>query len=358
MPDFLQKVVPLAIVIFLCGGCMFLIRKYLGRRSPFSRQYAFLRALLVLVTAGAGVIGIILTLPCIEETMRSELMQLLGVLVGAVIALSSTTFVSNAMAGFMLRIVRNFKSGDLIEAGGYTGRVSEQGVFHTEIQTEESNLVTLPNLFLVTNPVTVTRPDGTMIKAEVSLGYDIPHQDIEAALGRAAAKTELKDSFVQIVELGDCSIVYRVGGMLPEAKGLISARARLRANMLDSLHEDGIEVVSPVFINRRTIAPGEVFIPRECKTVKKAKDVAEAPREDVVFEKAKRAAQISEVEKQIADLAAETVKYRSELAQSKDGENSIKLERYISRNEVYQSHLERKLITLNDSISQKDDTHI
>jgi len=46
------------------------------------------------------------------------------------------------------------------------GRVSERGFFYTEIQTEDRNLATLPNLYLVTNPITVVHVSGTVANAD------------------------------------------------------------------------------------------------------------------------------------------------------------------------------------------------
>jgi len=36
--------------------------------------------------------------------------------------------------------------------GDYFGRVTERGLFHVEIQTEDRDLATLPNMFLVSQP--------------------------------------------------------------------------------------------------------------------------------------------------------------------------------------------------------------
>ena len=60
-------------------------------------------------------------------------------------------------AGFMLRSIRNFHPGDFIVVDGHRGRVSELGLLRTEIQTERRTLTTFPNLYLVSNPVTVVR---------------------------------------------------------------------------------------------------------------------------------------------------------------------------------------------------------
>ena len=67
---------------------------------------------------GAGVVVVIVFMP-IGDTARGQLLGLLGLLLSAAVALSSTTFIGNAMAGLMLRAVRNFRTGDFIRIGEY-----------------------------------------------------------------------------------------------------------------------------------------------------------------------------------------------------------------------------------------------
>lgn len=63
--------------------------------------------------------------------------------------------------------------------GDHFGRVTEQSLFYTEIQTREGNLTTLSNLHLVTQPVAVTHSSRSMVSSEISLGYDLSHLLIE-----------------------------------------------------------------------------------------------------------------------------------------------------------------------------------
>ncbi len=140
----------------------------LHRKRGLTRDVRFPRVIAMLLLIAFGIVIIILTLP-VSDKIRTQLSQLLGLLLTAVIALSSTTFVANAMAGLMLRAVRNFHPGDFIHIGDQFGRVTDRGFFHTEIQTEERNLTTLPNLFVISQPITVVRASGTIISATVSL---------------------------------------------------------------------------------------------------------------------------------------------------------------------------------------------
>ena len=58
-------------------------------------------------------------------------------------------------------------------------------LLHTEVQTEFRNLVTVPNLVMVTKPLEVVRASGTIVTAEVSLGYEHSQSDIRKLLCKA-----------------------------------------------------------------------------------------------------------------------------------------------------------------------------
>lgn len=84
----------------------------------------------------------------------------MGVLLSAAIALSSTTFVGNAMAGIMLRVTKGFRAGDFVRFNSVVGRVADLSLFHTEIQLITRDIVTVPNMLLTQNAVHVTRRGG------------------------------------------------------------------------------------------------------------------------------------------------------------------------------------------------------
>ena len=249
----------------------------------------------------ASVVMTILTLPVSEPT-RQQLLSVYGLVITAVITLSSTTLVANAIAGLMLRGSVSFKPGDFIRIGDQFGRVTEQGFLRTEIQTEERDLTTLPNQYLISNPYTVVHGDGTVVSATVTLGYDIDRHRIESALIAAAKDAKLKDPFVQVTDLGDYSVSYRVSGFLAEVTQLLSTRSALRKKMLDSLHAANIEIVSPTFMNQRQYDAGKQFVPRGGMQPAINEDGMVLP-EDVIFDKADIAAAVEQLKSEKADLA-------------------------------------------------------
>ena len=241
---------------------------------------------------------LVLVVP-LSDTLRGQLLSLFGLVLTAVIALSSTTFVSNAMAGLMLRAVRNFEVGDYIRVGDQFGRVSERGLLHTELQNQQRDLVTLPNLYLMNQPVQVVRKTGTLIRAEISLGYDVHSAQVVKLLKAAAESADLSEPFVQVTELGNFAVGYCVSGLLEDLDQLISAKTRLHAQILQAFHGAGVEIVSPAFMNQRQLPEGRKIMPHASL---QAADPGAG--EAVMFEKAELNAQLHELAERRTALRA------------------------------------------------------
>ncbi len=287
---------PMLIVIVLTfSGLLLANWSLLHRHRDYGAEKRFPRQVIMLVLTGLGILFIILALP-VSDSTRGQLLSLFGLVLTAIVALSSTTFVANAMAGIMLRSVGSFHPGDFIRVGEQQGRVTERGLFHTEIQTEDRDLSTLPNLYLVSQPVTVVHASGTIISTLLSLGYDVSRTRIEPLLIEAAESAGLADPFVQIVELGDYAVQYRVAGFLGDIKHLLTTRSNLRKRVLDHLHDDGIEIVSPAFMNQRVLSEGKRIIPYKPPLVPvEQPDVEARPPEELIFDKADKAVQLEEL---------------------------------------------------------------
>ena len=265
--------------------------------------------LIMLSLTLAGGVSVIIALP-INEVLRGQLLSLIGILLSAAIALSSTTFIGNILAGIMLKVVRSARPGDFITIGELTGRITEMDLLHTQVQTEFRDLVTVPNLFMVTHPLHVVRASGTIIHAEVSLGYDAHHEQVTDVLLTAAAKIGLTDAFVQVRKLGDFSVGYRIAGLLEDVRSLISARSDLRKAVLDALHAADIEIVSPRFMNTRALAEGQRFTPGP-ELRQRVGRASETKPEEIAFDVAREAASVEELRKALELVEAELKEAKS-----------------------------------------------
>jgi small conductance mechanosensitive channel len=294
-------------------------RRLLRRAASQDGKRKLTRQLTLLTLTGVAILVVALTLPIAEST-RNQLLALSGLVLTALLTLASTTFVANAMAGVMLQSVRNFNTGDFLRVGEHFGRVTERGLFHTEVQTEDSDLTTLPNLLLVSNPVTVVRSQGTIVSANVSLGYDKPHALLEPILCDAALSAELEKPFVQIVELADHAVIYRVAGLLSDVKFLLTARSNLRKSILDSLHAAQIEIVSPTFVNQRRLAGDGPIIPERDSVDVTSDETLAAEPETIVFDKADAAARVEELKTARNDLTDEIAELEEQLKKASESE--------------------------------------
>jgi small conductance mechanosensitive channel len=292
------------------------VKKALDKKDEDKSEASLLRTILLFLIVLIGTLAVISVLP-IDETLRKEISGLIGIVVSGVLALSATTFIGNALAGIMIRAIGNFKPGDRIEVGDQVGLVSERGLFHTEIQTENRDLVTLPNMFLVTNPVKVSYPEGTFLCATVSLGYDVNRSKVAAVLKGAALKAELTEPFVRITELGDFSVVYKVYGLLKDLEKIIRAESNLYAMILDELHTAGIEIVSPSFMNQRQVK-NTVFIPEDEPIASGKKMENSDSPENLVFDKATKAGvKVKKEELEAMDQEIKELKVSIEAAEDK-----------------------------------------
>ena len=73
--------------------------------------------------------------------------------------------VEGSTVGVWSQSPTHFRSGDFIRVKEYFGRVTERGLLDTEIQTETRELISIPNAFLISNPVQVIRSSGTISKS-------------------------------------------------------------------------------------------------------------------------------------------------------------------------------------------------
>ena len=298
MLDLTLTYLPLLSMIIALGSVLWAAHWFLiGRPAELGNERVFPRQIVMLGLTLVALVTIILVLP-VSEGSRNRLLGIIGLMLSGVLAFSSTNVLAGLMAGLLLRFTKPFRTGDFIRVGDHFGRVSERGLFDTEVQSESRELIAIPNTYLVSHPVTTIRSSGTIISTTLSLGYDVHHAQVEPLLLRAAEESGLEEPFVHILELGNYAISYRISGFLREIKWLITARSNLCRSVLDILHGQGIEIMSPTYMNQRRVDDAEKIIPTFVQ-----KDLSSVPvvAEDIVFDKAEQAEQSENGRQQLID---------------------------------------------------------
>lgn len=319
-----EEIIWLILLGLMIGGLLVINHVLLVRPTLESRTRNQRRWVMLALTI-AAVLLVLIQLPVNDDTKKTVI-QAVGIAVTALLTLSSTTIAANLMAGIMLGRVQAFRPGDIIKvsgpAGETFGRVTSRGLFHVEVQTEERDLVTLPNSYMITHPVRVVRQSGTIITCELSLGYDVPHSKLGVLLTQAATAAGLEESYMLVRELGDFSVTYRVCGFLKDTKSIISARSRLRASILDTLHDAGVEIVSPTFMNQRRVEERVIAVEEE-QPAERSEQSTSTP-EAIAFDKADDAERIERVRKALEEAKQLLKSMEGELGECPD-ENRVEL---------------------------------
>ncbi len=262
-------------------------------------------------TFGILFVGLLLGIFLLPAGTNQELvLGVTGLVVTGALAISSQSIIANGMAGLLLRSLKKFKPGDFIEVSDRVGRVTEVGLFHTEIQTNDRDLTTLPNSLMVTQPVKVVRASGTIVSANISIGYDVSRHELKPLFMEAAERAELRDPFVQVVELGDYTVVYRVAGFLDTPERLLAARSNLRGAMLDTLHGAGVEIMSPMYVATRN-RDTEMSVPAITQA-SEISDDSENGGEHQIFDKAEVASAIEAHRAGIEECEAMIIELQSQ----------------------------------------------
>lgn len=345
---YLPSVVSLVVTVLLMIISNFAIRRTLERSLTMDVINGILQGFLGL----GGAVVFVLLLP-ISQPARENILQFGGLILTGVVAFSSTTVIRDAAAGVTLRFISPFTRGDYLSSDDLFGRITEIGVFHTELQTEDRSLVTIMNSNLLSTNFRTIPSSGTLLETTLSIGYDVHHGEIEAALKEAAEALELENPFVHVEELGNYAVTYRVAALLSDVENLLTARSDFRKEVLDAMHRNGIEIVSPNFMNRRDITESDRFIP---KTVESGGETDENVPEElleeaekttkVVFEKALEAQEAEELDDLLAKLETQI-----ERLKESDAENvKESIEEIQSRMEAVEARKER----LEEELSQKE----
>jgi small conductance mechanosensitive channel len=156
---------------------------------------------------------LIITIVAVLNQFGVETTSVIAILgaAGLAIGLALQGTLSNVAAGVMILILRPFRVGDYVEAGGTAGTVKEVGLFGTELATPDNVFISVPNSAVVGGAISNYSHHGTRrIDIVVGIGYgaDID-QAFEVLRGLAEADGRVLGDpavHVSVRELADSSV--------------------------------------------------------------------------------------------------------------------------------------------------------
>lgn len=171
MVDFFFKLL-IAIVVFYVGRFIItrlhkFVRSIMIARKVDASLTTFVLSLIrmvlyfILIVTIVGILGI-------ETSSFLALFASAGVAIG--MALSGT--LQNFAGGVLILLLKPYKVGDYIEAGGFSGTVKEIQIFHTVINTTDNKAIIIPNGGLSTGSINnFSREAYRRVDWTVSLAY-------------------------------------------------------------------------------------------------------------------------------------------------------------------------------------------
>ena len=266
LPKFFQIVVIFFCFRYLVKGLHYLMNEIGSGRLKITGFYAdWAQPTYLILRVLCYSFMIVMIWPLLPSS-ESEVFQGVSVFIGIIVSLGSSSIIGNVMAGMVMTYMRPFHVGDFIKYGDMEGFVIEKSVLVTRIRTRKNDVITIPNSKLMTSQTTnytfSAYNYGVIVHTKVTIGYDMPWQQIRDLLLDAAAKTahlqKKPEPFVRITALDDFYVEYEINAYTRKSDLLGDIYSELHQNILDSFHSNGVEIMSPHIFAHRSDLPVQI----------------------------------------------------------------------------------------------------
>ena len=197
----------------------------------------------------------------------------IGVFLGVLFSLGSTSAVANFVAGVILIYTRGYRVGDWVTIGTSTGEVVQMSMLATHVRTIQNEEVTIPNSVVLSSFVTnfslQAQEQGVALHTSVTIGYDQPWRTIHELLIDAALRTPdilpIPKPFVLQSQLEDSYVKYEINAYTNNPLRMPYIYSDLHANIQDSFFEAGVEIMSPIIHGLRDLnhaAIPDMYLPK------------------------------------------------------------------------------------------------
>jgi len=134
---------------------------------------------------------------------------------GLAIGLALKDSLSNFASGVMLVFFKPFKIGDVVNAGGITGKVIHIHLFNTEFTTPDNQKILVPNASITSGAITnINAHNKRRVDLVIGIGYDDDIKKAKDLLNTIVEAHEkvLKDDGITVAvsELADSSVNFVV----------------------------------------------------------------------------------------------------------------------------------------------------
>jgi small-conductance mechanosensitive channel len=190
----------------------------------------------------------------------SQAFQGVGLVLGAIISFASSSAISNIVAGVILTYTRAFRLNDRIKVGDTIGDVVEKTLLVTRIKTIKHVVITIPNSLVMGTQIinystSAASGLGVILHTSITIGYDVPWQQVEDLMIAAALDTEqlLSDPkpFVLQTSLDDWYVAYEINAYTKQPEKMAVIYSDLHRNIQKQFDAASVEIMSPHYMTLR-----------------------------------------------------------------------------------------------------------
>ena len=189
----------------------------------------------------------------VQYLPASKAFQGVSIFVGVLFTLGSTSAIANMIAGIVITYMRPFVIGDRVKIGETVGDIVEKNLLVTRLKTIKNEDITIPNATIINthlwnyskNASTI----GIILHPSVTIGYDVPSEQVVELLLNAAKNTknltrEFKP-FVLQKGLNDFYVEYELNVYTKQPKKMAFFYSELHKNILEEFNRANVEILSP-----------------------------------------------------------------------------------------------------------------
>lgn len=243
-------------VAIVVGILIFFIGKLIARKVADWLEARMLKSKVDKAVAGfassilyalmfAGVVLMALGQIGVETTSFIAILGAAGLAVG--LALQGS--LSNFASGVMIIVLRPFRAGDFVDAGGQMGTVDRIELFHTYMKTPDNRVIILPNSDIMNSAiVNYSREKTRRLDLVIGISYDSDIKKARDLLKDILAQDErvLKDPefVIWVFELADSSVNFAVRPWV-KAEDYWALRSDLLEKIKYTFDENGVGIPFP-----------------------------------------------------------------------------------------------------------------
>lgn len=242
LPGVLSAIIVMLVFILLWLAATRLAKLLLTRLEMDRTLVSFIETALRYIILTVGIISALSEIGIDTKALLTSL----GV-AGLTLGFAAKDTLSNLISGIFIFWDRPFVLGDLVEFGGYYGRVDQITMRSTRLVTVDGKMVAIPNANIVNSPVvSYTNFPHLRIDIEVTVGVEEDLGRLRKIFEQAIADDErfldTPKAHMVVKTLNDYNVEVQFRVWLENEKDHIPARFELREELFELFRSNGVDM--------------------------------------------------------------------------------------------------------------------